>query len=62
MSRNALAEIVLFVGCCFLSLQLKSSVIQSDSKEVAFSYMVYNFNVNEGWRLNSEGEIKEILY
>lgn len=56
MGKNVIAIFTLVIVFCFLLLPLKSSVTESISKEVPFSYTVYNFNSNEGWNLTSEGD------
>ena len=56
MKKVIITKITMFIGFCFLFSSLKSSVIEGIAKEIPFSYIVFNFNANEGWKLTSEGE------
>ena len=56
MGKNVMSKFALLIGFGFFILPLKASLIDSISKEVPFSYTVYNFNANEGWKLRSQGD------
>ena len=54
MEKNHIPVIAFIAGLCTILSPAKASV--PEIKEVPFSYIVYNFNASEGWRLSSEGD------
>jgi hypothetical protein len=54
MEKKLITLITFLTGLGSLLSPLKSSV--TDIKEVAFSYIVYNFNAGEGWKLTGVGD------
>jgi hypothetical protein len=54
MKNKLITTIAFLTGFGSLFSPLKASL--TDIKEVPFSYVVYNFNPGEGWRLSVDGE------